>query len=136
MGSQPNTTQLLNSPEAVDALLDHVFDRLQSIARWAKGRTVDPQLETDLVVNEAWMKVQSGGPRPWADKEEFFKVVACAMRQVVITYCRKRRMGPLPGSEVLADDSATAPEDQVMFNDLTDFFARELRQFAAVDPEA
>jgi RNA polymerase sigma factor (TIGR02999 family) len=77
--------------EAFDRLVPMVYDDLRRIARRQLGRgNPDGVLDTTSLVHESYLKLVDGGRVDWQDRAHFLGVAARAMRQVVITYARRR----------------------------------------------
>jgi RNA polymerase sigma factor (TIGR02999 family) len=79
-------------PGAFDQLVGLVYPELRRIARRQLGRwRVTGSLDTGSLVNEAYLKLIDQTRTTWHDRDHFFAIAACAMRQVIIDYARRRR---------------------------------------------
>ena len=77
--------------EALDVLLEEVYDQLRRIARnQLRGESEDHTLRTTELVHEAYMKLVAHQSVEWQDRQHFFAVAARAMRQVLVDYARRR----------------------------------------------
>jgi RNA polymerase sigma factor (TIGR02999 family) len=96
MPGQGDVTELLlayrqGDREAFDRLVPMVYDDLRRIARRQLGRgNPDGVLDTTSLVHESYLKLVDGARVDWQDRAHFLGVAARAMRQVVITYARRR----------------------------------------------
>lgn len=117
MHLDPHTTALLQATrdgdaQAADALLDHVYDELRSLAQARLGRESGPvTLSATGLVHEAYIKLV--GKDEWADRAHFMAVSARAMRQILIDRARARnavRRGGKSRPETLHDDRIVADD--------------------------
>lgn len=85
---------------ADERLIELVHGHLRNIARRLmrserQGHTLQPT----ALVNEAWLKLNNGREREYADREHFFNLAATAMRQILTDHARaklteRRTMSP------------------------------------------
>lgn len=76
---------------AIDRVFPIVLDELRRVARRqfrARGRP--GTLDTDALVNEAYLKLSAGQSPTFEDRVHFFGVAASAMRQILVDYARRR----------------------------------------------
>jgi RNA polymerase sigma factor (TIGR02999 family) len=86
-------------PGAFDQLVGLVYPELRRIARRQLGRwRATGSLDTGSLVNEAYLKLVDQTRTTWHDRDHFFAIAACAMRQVIIDYARRRRSQKRGGS--------------------------------------
>lgn len=86
---------------AFDRLVPLVYDDLRRIARRQLGRgNPDGVLDTTSLVHESYLKLVDGGRVEWQDRCHFLGVAARAMRQVVVTYARRRGAAKRGGGSV------------------------------------
>jgi RNA polymerase sigma-70 factor, ECF subfamily len=110
----------LANPEESDELLRLVYDDLRALAaRQMRGEHGSRTLQPTALVHEAYLRLADGGSLKWASRSHFFRVVARAMRQVLVDQARRRNAGKRGGdwqrvtleSNLLAD---TAEERGVL----------------------
>jgi len=77
--------------EAESELLPLVYAELHKIAeqRLYSERS-DHTLQATELVNEAWMRLASGGPVDWQNRAHFFAIASKRMRLILIDYARRR----------------------------------------------
>lgn len=76
---------------AIGRVFPLVLDELRQVARRqfrARGRP--GTLDTDGLVNEAYLKLSAGASPTWEDRVHFFGIAARAMRQILVDYARRR----------------------------------------------
>ena len=100
-------------PEAMRAVLALLHDRLRVIAhrqlaRESEGHT----LETDGLVNEAFLRLVGVERVQWRDREHLLATATTMMRRVLIDYADRRRAQKRGGGDtaVLLDESLVAVE--------------------------
>lgn len=119
MAGSGDVTQLLHAfrdgdRAAFDRLIPLVYDDLRRIARAHAARGPSGHtLQATSLVNEAYLRLVDQTQARLEDREHFFAVCACAMRQIVISNARRhaaqKRGGGAP--DVTWDDGvARAPE--------------------------
>ncbi len=87
-------------PEAMRRVLTLLHDRLRvmahrQLAREATGHT----LETDGLVNEAFLRLLGVDRIQWRNREHLLAIAARMMRRVLIDYADRRRAGKRGGGE-------------------------------------
>lgn len=99
--------------EAMRTVLTLLHDRLRVIAhrqlaREAGGHT----LETDGLVNEAYLRLLGVERVQWQDREHVLAIAARMMRRVLIDYADRRRAAKRGGGDVVVqlDDAVIAVE--------------------------
>lgn len=76
---------------AIDRVFPLVLDELRRVARRAfRARGRPETLDTDALVNEAYLKLSAGESPTFEDRIHFFGVAASAMRQILVDYARRR----------------------------------------------
>jgi RNA polymerase sigma factor (TIGR02999 family) len=94
--SQPaDVTQLLvaygqGDRQAFDQLLPMVYDDLRRIARRQLRSQPGQTLDTTSLVHESYLKMVDQRKADWQSRIHFLAVAARAMRQVIISYARRR----------------------------------------------
>jgi len=77
--------------ESWHELIPIVYDELRRIAhRQLRGQPCGHTLDTTALVHEAYFKLADRTRVPYAERAHFFGIAACAMRQVLIDYARRR----------------------------------------------
>ena len=123
MGSDPNS------------LMPLVYDELRRIAAGYISRERPGQtLQATALVNEAFVRLASERPRPFANRQHFLAIAALSMRQILVQRARARKAAKRGGAPVrvtLQEDlvSAEAPDIDVLALD------EALTRLAALDPE-
>lgn len=99
---------------AFDRLLPMVYDDLRRIARRQLGRSKNQTLSTTGLVHESYLKIVDQTRVNWQDRGHFLAISARAMRQVIITYARRRGALKRGGGEraVTLDENRIAIADQ------------------------
>ena len=126
------------SPAAFQRVIPLVYDELKLIAsrhlarEWRRG-----QLETTVVVNEAYLKLFGQREVDWQNRGHFFAVAAQLMRRILVDHARhelRLKRGGRGMSVTLADDipAATPPVDIVETLDLD----HALVKLDELDPDA
>jgi RNA polymerase sigma factor (TIGR02999 family) len=103
-------------PGAFDQLVALVYPELRRIARRQLGRwRATGSLDTGSLVNEAYLKLVDQTRANWHDRDHFFAIAACAMRQVIIDYARRRQTQKRGGDvrQVPLDEHQIAVQAQV-----------------------
>lgn len=107
--------------EALDALMPLVYEDLRSIARQQLSRLRPSQtLNTTALVNESYAKLQSGRSLDLKDRNHFFAVAACAMRQIIVDEARSLMANKRTGIKVDLDQVPQSVEEhteQIVFVD-------------------
>jgi RNA polymerase sigma factor (TIGR02999 family) len=101
MAQQGDVTRLLGrasegDPAALRQVLALLYERMRLIARGqlareGAGRGGGHTLETDGLVNEAYLRLQGLDRIRWRDREHVLSMAARAMRRVLIDYADQRR---------------------------------------------
>lgn len=66
-----------------------LYDALRAIAHRERRRNPSDTLNTTVIVNEAWLKLQHGAGQ-WQDRRHYLATAALAMRQLLVDYARRR----------------------------------------------
>lgn len=120
MTASHEITQLLvayrdGDRKAFDRLVPLVYDDLHQIARRHLRRGRPGQtLDTTGLVHEYYLKMADQSGVSWQDRGHFLAVSACAMRQVLISYARKRAAAKRGGGErpVTLEEGRIPVDDQ------------------------
>jgi RNA polymerase sigma factor (TIGR02999 family) len=88
-------TQLLNAVgqegDRADRLWELVYPELRRRARAIfRNERMDHTLSTTAVLNEAYIRLSTQGPREWQDRSHFYATAAGIMRHVLIDHARAR----------------------------------------------
>jgi len=91
----PPTLELIRAARdgdrsAVDELFALAYDELRSLAQLIRARGAGETLNTTALVHEAYLKLQPERGLDLQDKAHFTRIVARAMRQVLIDAARRR----------------------------------------------
>jgi RNA polymerase sigma factor (TIGR02999 family) len=100
-------------PEAIRTVLALLHDRLRGIAhRQLAGEAVGHTLETDGLVNEAFLRMLGVERMHWSDREHLLSTAARMMRRVLIDYADRRRAQKRGGGDAVLslDESLVAVE--------------------------
>jgi RNA polymerase sigma factor (TIGR02999 family) len=133
-------------PDALDALLPHVYNRLRDIARARlRAERPDHTLDTSGLVHEAYLRMVGGTVPDWQDRSHFFAVASTAMRRILIDYAKERQTQKRGGSAIrvafepatwgMEGAAATAAPDALLVLDdaLTRLEAQYPRQAKAIE---
>lgn len=145
MSKAREITRLIQAASAGDQranneLFESVYQELRSIARAHRRRwNGNDTLNTNVLINEAYIKLASGKLASYDDRIHFFATASRAMRQVLINYAErvsasKRGMGAIrvtlsgnmPITEDTLDDLLTINELLVKLEKMN---ARQCRLF-------
>ena len=119
MGSpREDVTRLLEewrdgSDSAADRLLPLVQrDLAVRAAGFLRRERRDHTLETQALVNEAYLRLVDQRRVEWQDRGHFFAVAAQSMRRILVDHARRRTMAKRGGGArpVELDDMLTAPQ--------------------------
>ncbi|MGB3544380.1 sigma-70 family RNA polymerase sigma factor [Rubrivirga sp.] len=94
---EPDVTEMLadleaGDPQAVDAILPHVYGELQEIARrQLRGERDGHTLDTAALAHEAYLKLVKQDRVSWQSRAHFLGVASIAMRRILVNYAKKRR---------------------------------------------
>ena len=116
---------------ALAELTPIVHNELRRLARAFLRRERDGHtLQTDALVNEAYVRLVDLGRIPWRDRTHFFALAARLMRRILVDYARSRHyqkrgggVQPVP-LEVAGDVSVARGEDLVALDDALGALAR------------
>ena len=100
-------------PEAMRTVLTLLHDRLRAVARrQLAGEAGGHTLETDGLVNEAFIRLIGVERVQWRDREHLLAIAARMMRRVLIDYADRRRAQKRGGGElsVSLDETVVAVE--------------------------
>jgi RNA polymerase sigma factor (TIGR02999 family) len=119
MDQRGDITRLLGvandgNPEAIRTVLTLLHDRLRVIAHRQLAREADGHtLETDGLVNEAFLRLLGVERVQWRDREHLLAIASRMMRRVLIDYADRHRAGKRGGgnSPVTLDETLVAVED-------------------------
>ena len=117
------------------SLIPLVYDELRRIAAgYIRRERPGQTLQATALVNEAFGRLASERPRPFADRQHFFAIAALSMRQILVQRARARKAAKRGGApeRVTLDEhlmSATPPDIDVLVLD------EALTRLAVFDPE-
>ena len=95
--SREQVTRLLlewskGDPAALDALVPMVHEHLRSLARrHMAGERRGHTLQTNALVNEAYMRMVDMGRVEWRDRAHFFAIASRIMRRILVDMARAKR---------------------------------------------
>ena len=121
-------------PKAADELLPLVYDELRRLAAHKMANEPPGQtLQPTALVHEAWLRLASGAPQTWNNRQHFFRAAAEAMRHILVDRARQRnaqrRGGNLHHTELSESSApAVAPDDELLAVDAA------LEELARRDP--
>lgn len=104
----PQVTQLLHAygadgdRSALNAAIPLVYEELKRLARAQLRRSGAAQLQTTLLVHEAYEKLVVGQTQQPLDRQHFFAIAARAMRQIVVDRYRAGLAAKRGGGEAPA----------------------------------
>jgi RNA polymerase sigma factor (TIGR02999 family) len=141
--SEPELTQYLRrwrdgDREAFDAMVPHVYDRLQSMARARlRSEQAGHTLDTVGLIHEAYLRLTQGANADWQDRAHFFAVASTAMRRVLIDHAKQRSADKRGGGQVhlsldperLGDAGVAAETEPEALLALNDALARLEQEF-------
>ena len=116
---------------AMDSLFAIAYDELRRLARAVRHGWRGQSLATTDLVHEAYLKLISSGSITLTDQAHFKRVIARAIRQVLIDSARRnltRRRHQEAVSHITLPDDVVMHEAQVLDLD------RALQELSAVDP--
>jgi len=98
--------------DALDRLIPLVYGELQLIARSRLDRSArDRALDTTGLVHETYLRLVDQTRSEWSDRKHFYRVCAMAMRQIVVSDCRRKLTAKRGGGEdVVALDEQRVPD--------------------------
>src|SRR5687768_1850659 len=120
MDQRGDITRLLGvanegDPEAMRTVLTLLHDRLRVMARRQLAREAEGHtLETDGLVNEAFLRLLGVERVEWRDREHLLAIAARMMRRVLIDYADRHRAGKRGGGDcaVSLDEALVAVEQK------------------------
>lgn len=119
--------------DVFDELIPLVYEELRSIARQQLARLRPNQtLGTTALVNESYAKLRSGGGLQVRDRDHFFAIAACAMRQIIVDEARSLMTEKRDGIKVDLDKAPQTFEEQIDQLVLVDQLLDRLEQ---INPE-
>lgn len=120
--------------DALDRLFELAYRQLHRLAR-NRMRASGPQLTLDTtgLVHETYLKLAGSAVGDCRDSGHFLAVAACAMRQVVVDFARRRLASKRGGEQrnLTLDAERVAVDDQA---ELLFELDSQLRRLAAEDP--
>ena len=93
---EPDVSVLLarwtqQDPAARDELVALVYGELRKIAHhYLRHERAGHTLQTDALVNEAYLRLAGVDRLQWRDRTHFFAIAAMLMRRVLVDYARER----------------------------------------------
>ena len=111
--------------EAFDELLPQVYDELRRAAHLQlRGERSDHTLNTTALVHEAYLKLVDQNQADWQNRAHFYAVASKAMRQILVSYARRRNadkrgggVAPLAFDEAFGVFSDERSEELVALNE-------------------
>ena len=77
---------------ALDKLAPLVYSELRQLAhRYMRGERPGHTLETNALVNEAYLRLVDSSRVEWRDRAHFFAISAQLMRRILVDWARSRR---------------------------------------------
>ena len=121
-------------PAALDTLVPIVHGQLRALARrYMAGERADHTLQTNALVNEAYLRLVDMGRVEWRDRAHFFAIAARIMRHILVDMARAKRFRKRGGELTrVALDQALLPAPSPAC-DVLDVDAA-LETLAAIDP--
>lgn len=95
--AQTEITQMLQAwregdRSAMERLTEAVYDELHRLAHsYLRREQPDPNLQTTVLVNEAWLRLMGTEQMEWQNRTHFFGIAAQAMRQILVDFARVRQ---------------------------------------------
>lgn len=136
--TNPNVTQLLvdwrnGNQDALNELMPLVYDELRGLAkRYMNRERVSHTLQTNALVNEAYLRLINQQNVDWQNRAHFFAIAAQVMRHLLVDHARSKQYAKRGGGAqqiTLDEGSATAPEQSIELLALNE----ALDRLAAVD---
>ncbi|MCC7011814.1 MAG: sigma-70 family RNA polymerase sigma factor [Planctomycetes bacterium] len=122
MERQAHNRAVEGAGDAGDALNERVYGELMEIARERmRGERAGHTLQATALVHEAWIRV-ARLPTP-ADRAEFLRAAALAMRRILIEHARSKARLKRGGSELRGDAEWSEIADLARDEDLARFVA-------------
>ncbi len=85
---------------------ERVYAHLKKIAKSQKLKIHNHQINTTMLVNEAWLKMKQQD-KTYQNRNHFFAVSALAMRHILIN--ESRRLKPVLNEQTVTDNAAEPP---------------------------
>ena len=86
---------------AFDELLPQVYDELRRVAHFQlRNERADHTINTTALVHEAYLKLVDRRQMDWQSRAHFYAVAAMAMRQILVSYARRRKADKRGGGAV------------------------------------
>jgi len=102
--------------EAVVELTPLVYDDLKAIAKQQRARwRGDDTMSVTVLVHDAYLRLVERTQASWFSSEHFFAVASRAMRQLLVSYARRRRALKRggPGQSLELEEVQLAEDDQL-----------------------
>jgi RNA polymerase sigma factor (TIGR02999 family) len=126
--------------EALDRLFTVAYEELRRLAARVRSDDVNATLSPTALVNEAWLKLADSLRLTPASRAHFKRIVARAMRQVLVEAARRRRSQKRGGNVAIVtfdealNASVATSDDVIALDAALDGLARmEPRQAAMVE---
>ena len=103
--SQDKVTQQLidwkhGDKAALDKLMPLVYEELRRIARrYMRGERVGHTLQSEALVNEAYLKLIDVKNMDWQNRAHFFAMSSALMRRILVDYARSRNYAKRGGRQ-------------------------------------
>ncbi len=90
MSSAVSTTEPVAAENSdMLAQFPELYSTLRHIARRERRRNPSATLNTTVVINEAWLKLNRSSQQ-WQDQQHYLATAALAMRQLLVDYARRK----------------------------------------------
>ena len=144
MTTDPDITQLLQDyaagdPRSLDGVIEAVYDELRRMARSQLRRSsVANQVDTTVLVHEAYEKLVVGKTQQPRDRRHFFAIAARAMRQIVVDTYRAQAAAKRGGDLVMVTATASqviddaSPEKLLQLDEALTSLAQQNNELAEI----
>ena len=142
MESKLNVTRLLHQwhdgeSKAFDDLVNLVYQELSTRAHRLMRRESDNHpLQTDALINEAYLRLIGLNHIEWENRKHFFAVAASVMRRILVDQARARKSWKRGGEVIHVTFDYTAQSASGQSSNHVDLVALDnaLNRLAAIDP--
>ena len=87
--------------EAFNELFPQVYTELRRVAQWQLRKEREGHtLNTTALIHEAYLKIADYKKMDWQGRAHFYAVAAQAMRQILVSYARKRNAEKRGGGNI------------------------------------
>ena len=101
-------------PNALDALMPHVYDELRRLARRRLlGLSPRKTLSPTVLVHELFIKLKATVPMKIRDRDVFYRVASKCMRNLIVDLARRKKAAKRGGHAIrITVDEAVLPAQQ------------------------